>query len=264
MPKVRRSYVGVLTLFLLSAACATTRPPVTAAHVVAPTAPPGPVATAAPPAAITEATDGEAPSREVALNDVRSYAREALAAGADDPRAEARIIPAIRRWARWSQAMIDDGRRADADALFEAIAEANATLRDANINIRPRGLHRETFLFESLRVEVWEWSEPVRYYPNSDMMWRWITYNLLEGEERVARIDLEMSNFAGPHFVLGGASARGHAQYVTYGPQHPGSAQVREDAMRVLRGEVDAIISSRRGQIRVPVQTPAQGQPSLH
>lgn len=240
---------GLLLGAVLTAACATTRAVVTAA-----TPPPPP---AAAPAAATAAPPREAlPSIAEAVADVRAYERDARAAGPDDPRAQEKILPAIRRWARWSQAMIDAGRREDADALFAAIAETNAALRESGFGVRPRGILRETFLFESLRVDVWEWSEPIRYYPDSDTMWRWATYNLYDGESLVGRIDLEMSNLVGPYFVLGGASARGHAQYVPYGDQHPGSRRVREDVMRVLHREAGPIISSRRGRITAPAAPP--------
>jgi hypothetical protein len=245
---------GLLVGVLLSTACATTRAPVTAVPPP-PTPPP-----AALPAASAEPPREAVPSIEEAVADVRAYERDARAAGPDDPRAQEKILPAIRRWARWSQAMIDANRREDADALFVAIAETNEALRASGFGVRPRGLMRETFLFESLRVDVWEWSEPIRYYPDSDTMWRWATYNLYDGESLVGRIDLEMSNLVGPYFVLGGANARGHAQYVPYGEQHPGSRRVREDVMRVLRREAGPIISSRRGR----VQTPPAPPPDTH
>jgi hypothetical protein len=235
-------------------ACATTRAPVTIEAAPSPVPSQPLVVTPATPSVASART--EVPSIADAIADVRAYERDARAAGPNDPDAGDKILPVIRRWARWSQAMIDADRRDDADALFVAIAETNEALRRSGFEVRPRGILRETFRFESLRVEVWEWSEPVRYYPDNDTMWRWATYNLYEGDDRVGRIDLEMSNMVGPYFVLGGASARGHAQYVPYGDQHPGSRRVREDVMRVLQHEVSPTISSGRGTIQVPVTAP--------
>lgn len=226
----------------LLAACTATRAAapttITTAAMVATTAPPAPApAASAPPAPITA---------EAAVQDVRLYGDLAMASAEDRSRLETLTREGVRRWAAWSQTMINGGRRDAADALFRAVAAVNVRMREAGMEIRPRGLKRETFTEGGMRVEAWEYSEATRYYPDSDLMLRWVTFHIARGDHEVARMDLEYSEMGGPYFVLGGASERGHSQFVPYGSRHPDYWTVREDALRVLRGEAAPTISSGR------------------
>lgn len=175
---------------------------------------------------------------------MRAHADLALAAAQNTAALEELTLTAVRRWAAWSSAWIAAGRRADADALWQAIGEVNERLREQGLSVRPRGLNRETFTEGGRRVEAWQWFEPISYYPDGGPPLRWITFWVYDGERRVARFDLEYSNLVGPFFVLGGASGSQHAQFVPYGSRHPTYWTVREATIRVMRGEREASISS--------------------
>lgn len=253
--------------FLMAVGCATTQAPVTTTTVATAAAPPAAAPPAPAPATATVAPRQEPPpTREAALEDVRAYANRAGAAGPDEAAAQALLRDSLRRWGDWSAAWIEADRRADADALFQAIAEVNGQLRERGVELRPRGIRREVFTLGEHRVEGWEWSEPVRYYPNSDMMMRWITFWVFEGENTVARMDLEYSNMAGPYFVLGAATSEGHSQLVAYNDQHPDYWTVREAALRTLRGERrDPIASSSgnaEGRLTPRPSVPVGGAPN--